>query len=552
MSKIADVERPTMKRLISAVSFALCAAPALFAWDVEHDEVAQLTGEFLPKEIKAMFDFDDFAILMANCHFPDMMEWGEKGKPRRYRTLDEIGAIVGEEDKEILRGQGFSGSGWLHRERARAVCFALMAKSFKNGNHRNASFYLSVLTHAVSDESALNHPPILQFVQYSRFKGVDYAIRKVDPGSKNVFGFRSDGYVIHRVRQLLNGFRPTLPSRNFAEAMDALVAHCVEEGYYAGCKEGVIAFGQLPEAEEALAQLVAMQVRAILTYAWTAWALKDEWRLPDADFDVRISKRIGETNDALDPASQSVFTGVFDASRNPKTPKATVGVVCEPYAMFSITRLSYVGRMLSAAAARTLRDNGYAVRAVALKDLAKGLPPPKMMQCFFIVLGRSALSMEQTVAIRVYREAGGRVIAVGGDDKSDITGFAPFLVPRKDYEVPVSSKWGIQNIEECRHMAVLFKGVSHPLRRNPNIDGFCKPYAMNSIASNASILPIAALDNGHETFTVAARRGNVVWLPAYLIMPFVWSDDTSADWAEMRLDSFASKILLDAVEGLLK
>ena len=69
---------------------------------------------------------------------------------------------------------------------------------------------------------------------------------------------------------------------------------------------------------------------------------------------------------------------------------------------------------------------------------------------------------------------------------------------------------------------------------------------------NASILPIAALDNGHETFTVAARRGNVVWLPAYLIMPFVWSDDTSADWAEMRLDSFASKILLDAVEGLLK
>lgn len=539
-----------MKRRLTILALVACVAPALFAWDVEHDEVAQLTGEFLPKEIKATFDSDDFARLIAYCHYPDMMEWGEKGKPRRYRTLDETGAIVGEADKETLRSQGFSNSGWLHRERARAVCLALMAKAFKTGNHRNASFYLSVLTHAVSDESALNHPPILQFVQYSRFAGVDYAIRKVEQGAKNVFGFRSDGHVVHRARQLLKDFRPELPAKTFGEAMDALVAHCVEEGYYAGCKEGVISFGPLPEAEEALAQLVALQVRAILTYAWTAWALKDEWTLPDADFDVRISKRIRAANDALDPSAQSVFKGVFDASRNPPNPKATVGVVCEPYAMFSITRLSYVGRMLSASAARTLRDNGYAVRAIALRDLAKGLPSPKEMPCLFIDLGRNALMKGQPAVIRAYRDAGGRIIAVGGDDKSNVTGFVPFLVPRKDNEVPVSSKWAIQNVEECKRMAVVFKGIRHPVKHNPNIDGFCKPYAMNSIAAAAPVQPIAALDNGHGTFTVAAKHGNVVWLSEYLLMPFVWSDDTSANWEEMRLDSFASKVLLDAVESL--
>ena len=532
----------------AACAAMVCAIMAVFAWDVEHDVIAQLAGEFLPDEIKRQFDFDDFARLIAYCHYPDMIECDGTGEPRRYRTLDETGAIVGEEDKEILRGQGFGNSGWFHRERGRAVCFALMAKAFRNGNHRNASFYLSVITHAVSDESALNHPPILQFVQYSRFKGVDYAIRKVEPGAKNVFGFRADGCVANRARQLLKDFRPTLPSRNFAEIMDALVAHCVEEGYYAGCKEGVISFGPLPEAQEALAQLVAMQVRAILTYAWAAWSLKGEWNLPDADFSARMSTRIRATNDAYDPAAQSVFDGVFDMSRNPRAPKATVGVVCEPYAMFSITRLSYVGRMLTASAARTLRDSGYAVRAIALRDLAKGLPSPKEMPFLFIDLGRDALMKGQAAAIKAYLEAGGRIIAVGGDDKSNVTGFAPHLVSHKDDEVPVSSKWALQNVEECKRMAVMFKGVRYPLKRNPNIDGFCKPYAMNSIAADVSVQPIAMLDNGRDTFTVAAKRGNVVWLSEYLLMPFVWSDDTSANWAEMRLDSFASKILLDAVE----
>ena len=59
-------------KLIFAI--VVCMASALFAWDVEHDEVAQLTGEFLPAEVKRVFTFDDFAILMANCHFPDMTE----------------------------------------------------------------------------------------------------------------------------------------------------------------------------------------------------------------------------------------------------------------------------------------------------------------------------------------------------------------------------------------------------------------------------------------------------------------------------------------------
>ena len=72
-----------MLKSVSVVSVCIaCAvggAGSAFAWDVEHDEIAQLVGESLPAEIKASFDFDDFGVLMAFCHFPDMTEW----EPRR-------------------------------------------------------------------------------------------------------------------------------------------------------------------------------------------------------------------------------------------------------------------------------------------------------------------------------------------------------------------------------------------------------------------------------------------------------------------------------------
>ena len=76
-------KRMSLNGVLSVFVCVMCAvggAGRACAWDVEHDEVAQLVGESLPAEIKASFDFDDFGVLMAFCHFPDMMEW----EPRRF------------------------------------------------------------------------------------------------------------------------------------------------------------------------------------------------------------------------------------------------------------------------------------------------------------------------------------------------------------------------------------------------------------------------------------------------------------------------------------
>ena len=251
-----------MKKLIATLSLAVCAVPALFAWDVEHDEVAQLTGEFLPKEVKATFDFNDFAILQANCHFPDMTEWPCENGKRRFHTLEELAARVGEDNARTFAGLGYTNSNWFHTPKGRAALMGMLARAFGKGDHASAAFCVSVLTHAVSDEGALNHPPLLGFFRYSNLPGIDFTMRKVEEGAKNVFGFRSDGHVVHLVRERMKGYVPKSPAGSFEEAMLSMgVDVAVNDCAFTGEIEGAIAFAPQPEAERALVDLVHRQVR---------------------------------------------------------------------------------------------------------------------------------------------------------------------------------------------------------------------------------------------------------------------------------------------------
>ena len=97
-------------------------------------------------------------------------------------------------------------------------------------------------------------------------------------------------------------------------------------------------------------------------------------------------------------------------------------------------------------------------------------------------------------------------------------------------------------------MAVVLDGVRHPLRRDANGDGYAKPACAQEILPGPGIEPLAYLDNGRARFCVAARKGNVTWLPVYLLSPFLFSDDTSLDFGALRLDAFAAPLLLQVVE----
>ena len=530
-----------MKRLKATLSFALCAASALFAWDVEHDEVAHLTGEFLPREVKATFDFNDFAILMANCHFPDMTEWPCENGKRRFHTLEELAARVGEDNARTFAALGYANSNWFHTPKGRAALMGM--------HHASAAFCISVLTHAVSDEGALNHPPLLGFFRYSKLPGIDFTMRKVEEGAKNVFGFRSDGHVVHLVRERMRGYVPKSPAGSFEEAMlsmgvDVAVNHCA----FTGEIEGAIAFAPQPEAERALVDLVYRQVCALEDIVWTCWTHRSrDAVLPGADFDRAFRARAAEAARKVDPRRQSLFADLFDESLNPAGAKATVGIVCDAYVR-AFGALSFPGRILSAAAGRTLRANGYAVKGLAYWDAAKGGGAGYMS---------AGADSSFAVAAKAYRARGGKLIVVGGEDRHDITGFAATMKRRENADVPVSSKWYRAEAADALSMALvatkkmprLAEG-RYPFFRDPNFDGFCKPVCRMATPVGETLLE---LDNGRARFPVAVWKDGVVWLPEYALMPYLFvKDDPKLPLAALTLDDFGSKVILDAVERLVK
>ena len=549
-----------MKQIgIVAVAMLACSS---WGWDVEHDELAELTCEFLPADVRAGLVFDDFGIIMANCHFPDWMHWPSADGRPRFANIAETETRVGKADMEVLVSLGYNSSGWFARPEGMASAIALLSRAFASGEHAKAAFYISVLTHLVGDEGALNHTPILQFIRYSEMPGVDYPTRKVEKEAKNMFGFRSDGPVMERVRTIMRGCSPTVvPSGPYEDAVFDFVADSARQSAFAAEVEGRIGFGTRDEAEKALAELVAMQVRILENMIAFAWERRsDAAPLPGADFAARIDAERWRIARTVDPRRQFVFHGVFDESLNPPDPKGTVAIVCEPYVSPTHSSFSYVGRMLSAAAARTLRDNGYAVRGISLWEIEKGdvLPDPKSGTRLLVVAGVSGRRYngagrgptgEIAAKLRAWREAGGSLVYVGGDDPFDITGLGDILSLRANQEVPASEAWAGELAGDWTKMSVWVRGKSHPQMRSANINGFCKPICRAALTPSADIFPLAEFSCASSRFTVSGRRANVTWVPVYLLMPFLYSPDTSLNWSDMRLDSFASDFLVNQVMG---
>lgn len=557
------VEELVMRKAFGIVVVSMSACLS-WGWDVEHDELAELTCEFLPADVRAGLVFDDFGTIMANCHFPDWMHWPSADGLPRYANLAETEARVGKSDMEVLVGLGYNCSGWFARPEGMASAIALLSRAFARSEHAKAAFYISILTHLVGDEGGLNHTPILQFIRYSEMPGVDYPTRKVEKGAKNMFGFRSDGPVMERVRGMMRSYSPMVPCGTYEDVVFGFVSDAARQAAYAAEIEGRIGFGSKEEAQKALAELVAMQVRVlenIIAFAWERRSI--DAPLPGKDFGARIGAERWRIARTVDPRKQFVFHGVFDESLNPPEPKGAVAIVCEPYMSPTHSSFSYVGRLLSAAAARTLRDNGYKVRGISLWDIEKGdvLPDPKSKTRLIVVAGVSGRryngsfkgpTAEIAAKLRSWREAGGELIYIGGDDPFDITGLGCCLELRANEEVPASEAWADKLAGDWTKMSVWVGAKSYRQQRSANINGFCKPVCRAALKPSADIVSLAEFSCDSNRFTVSGKRANVTWVPAYLLMPFLYSSDTTLNWADMRLDSFASDFLISQVMGCVE
>lgn len=540
----------TLTLRFGVAAAAVAMTGSVFGWsDRGHDDTAILLGEYLPAEIRAFLGDEGGTNLTRWCHHPDHFP----GHPDQ--TLDMTGAIVGEEDKAIFRDFGYSNGDWLHRHPGRAAMYSLLRKAFKEGNAHNAAFYLSVISHAVSDQGAINHTPILQFTTYSRFEGVDYGWKHDCELSLD------DGDVAVLIRKELEAYRPKAYAKTFKDAVVAMtIDDCYHQAEVSGEIEIDAAFGTRERHVAAMARISVAQLQSLLDMAWTCWTLRDDpEQFTPADCPLLFAReerrrRLGN------PRTQAVWHGIFDTSLNPKNPKATIGLVCEPYGTFHLTALSYVGKMLTAATGRTLRDAGYAVHGVSFWDLEKvDLPSPEEMPVLFIDLGyANGMTKKHGETIARYVNAGGGLFVVGGTDRLNITGLKGRFCLLDDSEIPVSSGWCQERVGDWASMRFLFSdsmkrvgGKTLALVRNPNFDGFCKPLCRFSLVTDDSLRPLATLHTGGRHVTVGGISDRVCWMPEYLFLPFLFSQDRTVDWMDMRLDSFGSKVLLDAMELLV-
>ncbi|MDO4585066.1 MAG: hypothetical protein Q4D62_13305 [Planctomycetia bacterium] len=521
--------------------FAVLSLPTFaWAWGGGHDVVAKLLGEFLPPEVKEFVTTENLTLMEKYCHYPDLPN----------KTLEQTGEIVGVEDEALLRKFGYVNSNWLHSHRGRAATYALLRKAFREKNPKNAAFYLSVLSHSVSDQGALNHTPILQFTTYSQFDGVSY-------GWKNSCELRLTDGVRRKIHQRLQAYRPKPLAKTFRESVFALVLDSYTQAELSAEMETEIAFGTPLQAEDGMVKIACAQLETLLDAVVSAWEFIDAEELTTETLEEihtweESRRRLGK------PETQAVYRGLFDTGLNPKNPKATVGLVCEPFGSFHVLSLSYVGKMLTASTGRTLRNHGYAIRPISFWEMEKTeLPDPKEMPVLVIFAGRCNISNEIADCIHRYTDRGGKLFYVAGSDPKNLTAMADSLVLRADEEVPVSSKWGIQNEDVYAAMKITFSpkltGLGtgkYTFRRNPNFDGFCKPVCRYQIRETANVEPLAWLNNGKETFCVSAKNAQAVWVPEYLFLPFLFSDATTLSWDDLRLDSFGEKCLLEILSFL--
>lgn len=524
----------------------------VWAWGGGHDVVAEVLKEYLPAEVKAFFSEEDMTLMRKYCHYPDMPN----------KTLEETGEIVGPEDEALLRAFGYNSSNWLHGHTGRAATYVMLHRAFQQKDAKKAAFYLSVLSHSVSDQGAVNHTPILQFTTYSHFDGVDYGI-------KNSCEFHLNERLSQKFRERFATYQPRKIAETFTESVYEMAMDCYLQAEISAEIEVQIAFGTPEESETAMEKIVVAQIASLLDMTYTAW----EFAKNGEDTEKFTPEMLGEiaNREATrrrrgNPVTQEVYAGIFDESLNPENSKATVGLVCEPFGSFHVRALSYVGKMLVASAGRTLRDNGYAVRGVSFwKMETEELPDPKEMPILLIFAGQCRISDEIAATIQQYMERGGKLFYVAGMDPKNLTDMKPYLKRHENHEIPVSVKWGIQNEKLWGKMSVTFapemerlSASRYPFVRNPNFDGFCKPACIwsveipeNKSGNTSEVTPLAWLDNGTETFCVAAKCGRTVWAPEYLFLPFLFSDVKTLRWSELRLDPFGEKVLLEMMEELL-
>ena len=453
----------------------------------------------------------------------------------------------------------------VHSPKGQAVAFILLVNAFRDNDAQRIAFWSACLLHALADEAACNHDPLIHYATYAftsgyRLKtgagvGLDFSDVARTPEGKEL------------VRRLAAAetWRP-LPS-DPDEALLAIMLSGLESNAYMTRRGSTIAASfaldatqeQLAAAKTALAELGVHGAARGRDVIRSAKELAQRGTIPkltsqlEAEFGNRKAVQA-----ATRPLSDDSLYADLLKSQAPDNQSA-IGVLVEPSITMDAACFSFGAKLITAAAARSMRLAGVPFRLVDVRNLEKKPAlNPQETPVLVVCAGPFNVGKAAKDALAAYATAGGRFLWIGGEHGGLLGKLSENLIKADPATLPVSSQYGqdtpVSETARFRFLAEFKEALGEqPYRfvHNPNTKaGWQVPRCSYVLRSAVGVAVLAEMHLPDKTLPVAGAwmgpdgKAKAIFIPEYLIAPYVLSDeDTIPDLSRPTLDKVGSRIL---------
>ena len=326
----------------------------------------------------------------------------------------------------------------------------------------------------------------------------------------------------------------------------------------------------IEDGVEAMAELGVYGAVKGMDIIITAWDFAQQNMVPELTPELfgRAAKVRNEYLKNRPLSDDSIYT---DLLRDVKDENCGVGILLERSGLLMAGKLSFGGRLVLAAAMRTLQSENIDYCTIDLRDLdSSSTNVLDVSRVPVLVICSGSLHITDNVKnnIAKYIASGGHVLWIGGRDKNLLGDLSASLEKANPAILPVTKKYGQNNVEvidkiRIKYLPPLNKILGdseYKFVNNPDTTaGSQKPWCLLKINPvNKRIVPFANLSVGSETIVIAAGLKDenglfeIVWIPEYLLAPYLLYDSGDADVevAEVRLDKIGAPTFLEVLKLL--
>ncbi len=543
-----------------AVSFVfVCLVPLrLFAWGSGHDQVNELAVEMLHGTVPT----ESAANIVKWSHTPD--DFTPWDKLKHFQ--------VPPDDLAVLKAHRMDSPYSVHSPRGQAVAFILLVNAFQVNDAQRIAFWSACLLHALADEAACNHDPLIHYATYAFTGG--YRLKTgagVGLDFSNV-ARTAEGKELVRRLAAAETWRP-LPS-DPDEALLAIMLSGLESNAYMTRRGSIIAASfaigatqeQLAASKIALAELGVHGAARGRDVIRAGKELAEHGRIPKltSQLEAAFAKRKAAEVAARPLSDDSLYADLLKTQA--PDDQSAIGVLVEPSVTMNQAHFSFGSKLITAAAARSMHLAGVPFRLVDVRSLEKeSALNPKVTPVLVVCAGPFHVGKPARDALAAYATAGGRFLWIGGEHGGLLGKLSESLSKGDPAVLPVSNHYGqdtpVAATARFRFLAEFKEALgeqSYRFVHNPNTKaGWQVPRCSYLLRPAASVTVLAEMHLPDKTLPVAgawlgpAGKAKAIFIPEYLIAPYVLSDeDTIPDLSRPTLDKVGSRMLSAALATL--